>query len=68
MEVIQRLVADGDYRLNDRPAGFMPPSLPPAGHRKLPVYYGCSRDPVGVMTVAEAARWGDRNIPKDLKR
>lgn len=26
-EIIARLQADGDYRLNDRPAGFLPPRL-----------------------------------------
>lgn len=26
-EVIERLIADGDYRLYDKPAGFMPPAL-----------------------------------------
>lgn len=30
MEIIERLQADGDYRLNDRPAGFLPPTLAPA--------------------------------------
>lgn len=30
-EIIARLQADGDYRLNDRPAGFLPPSLPQKG-------------------------------------
>ncbi|KWU26353.1 hypothetical protein [Burkholderia cenocepacia] len=27
LDVIARLRADGDYRLNDKPAGFMPPAL-----------------------------------------
>lgn len=27
LEIIDRLIADGDYRLNDRPAGFLPPAL-----------------------------------------
>lgn len=34
LEIIARLQADGDYRLNDKPAGFLPPVLPstrPAG-------------------------------------
>lgn len=31
LEVIARLHADGDYRLNDRPSGFLPPPLPVAG-------------------------------------
>jgi hypothetical protein len=26
--VIERIIADGDYRLNDKPAGFMPAALP----------------------------------------
>lgn len=30
LEIIARLRADGDYRLNDRPQGFLPPELPPA--------------------------------------
>lgn len=28
LEIIERLQADGDYRLNDKPAGFLPPPLP----------------------------------------
>lgn len=31
LQVIARCRADGDYRLNDRPAGFSPPPLAPAG-------------------------------------
>ena len=31
LEIIARLDADGDYRLNDRPTGFLPPPLPVAG-------------------------------------
>lgn len=27
LEIIARLQADGDYRLNDKPAGFLPPAL-----------------------------------------
>lgn len=27
LEIIARLQADGDYRLNDKPAGFLPPPL-----------------------------------------
>lgn len=30
LEIIARLQADGDYRLNDKPAGFLPPPLPTA--------------------------------------
>lgn len=29
MEIIARLQADGDYRLNDKPSGFLPPELNP---------------------------------------
>ena len=28
LEIIARLQADGDYRLNEKPAGFLPPPLP----------------------------------------
>lgn len=28
VEIISRLQADGDYRLNNKPAGFLPPPLP----------------------------------------
>lgn len=28
LDVIDRCFADGDYRLNDKPAGFMPPAIP----------------------------------------
>lgn len=27
LHLIARLIADGDYRLNDRPSGFFPPAL-----------------------------------------
>lgn len=27
LQLIARLIADGDYRLNDRPSGFFPPAL-----------------------------------------
>lgn len=30
LEIIARLQADGDYRLNDKPQGFLPPGLPMA--------------------------------------
>lgn len=30
MEIIVRLQADGDYRLDDKPQGFLPPELPMA--------------------------------------
>lgn len=26
-DIIRRIIADGDYRLNDRPAGFIPPKI-----------------------------------------
>lgn len=31
LEIIARCAADGDYRLNDKPAGFNPPALPVRG-------------------------------------
>lgn len=36
--------------------------------KKLPVFYGTGRDPVGVMTKAGAVRYGERMMPADLKR
>lgn len=43
LEIIDRLLVDGDYRLNDKPAGWLPPPLPSRDtEREVEIFIGAS--------------------------
>lgn len=49
-DIIARLIADGDYRLNDKPSGFLPPAIKPTEQMFV-------TDRIQVGTEVGARRW-----------